>query len=330
VAPGAHTRLRPLTERILARLPGSRLVWIAAWALVPWLNAGANLVLDTGGTSAVWEQSRTFVVLNYAALSAAVVITLWGTGRIAQRIEALPGTTVKVLKSDATLKFREMNIVVGPLLAAAATSFAFAGSALVRDGWVSALLRGATWLVLGVALWTFLWTYAALHLGLDRLGREPLLPDAARVDPGLGLRPLGDVAFMGLWMLLAWLVPVLLTGLPDVVGVAIGALVLGGGLTAFVLSLRRLHGQMLEVKASELANARRLYAEAYEPVRTAGTLEALEQQRQLLSAADALESRAHAIHEWPIDEGTVARVITIATSVVAITIGRLILDPLGL
>jgi hypothetical protein len=37
-----------------------------------------------------------------------------------------------------------------------------------------------------------------------------------------------------------------------------------------------------------------------------------------------------AIHEWPIDEGTLARVITIATSVIAITIGRLILDPLGL
>ena len=87
---------------------------------------------------------------------------------------------------------------------------------------------------------------------------------------------------------------------------------------------------MVEVKASELATARELYAEAYEPVRVAGTLEALAAQRQLLAAADALESRARTLHEWPIDEGTVARVITIATSVVAITIGRLILDPLGL
>jgi hypothetical protein len=41
-------------------------------------------------------------------------------------------------------------------------------------------------------------------------------------------------------------------------------------------------------------------------------------------------TRAREIHEWPIDEGTVARVITIATSVVAITIGRLILGPFGL
>ena len=58
-------------------------------------------------------------------------------------------------------------------------------------------------------------------------------------------------------------------------------------------------------------------------------LETLEQQRNLLGAADALEQRAKAIHDWPIDEGTFARVLTIATSVVAITIGRLILGPLG-
>ncbi|MGH3132256.1 MAG: hypothetical protein ACRDNY_00675, partial [Gaiellaceae bacterium] len=194
----------------------------------------------------------------------------------------------------------------------------------------AAALRGLTWVVLGIAVWTFLWTYGCLHVGLDRLGRERLHPNAARVDPSLGLQPLGDVAFMGLWMFLAWLVPVLLTGLPDVVGVVIGFVVLGSGLAAFFLSLVRLHRQMLEVKATELATARKLYAEAYEPVRTAGTLEALDRPRQLLAAADALESRARAIHEWPIDEGTVARVVTIATSVVAITIGRLILDPLGL
>ena len=53
-------------------------------------------------------------------------------------------------------------------------------------------------------------------------------------------------------------------------------------------------------------------------------MEALDRQRGVLAAADALEKRAHAIHQWPIDEGLLARVITIATSVVAITIGRLI------
>jgi hypothetical protein len=322
--------IRPITERILANLPGPRVLWVVVWALLPWLNAAANLLLETDARSAIWEQSRALVVLNYATLSFAIVITLWGTSRIARRSEDLRATTSRVLEGDATERFRGINSVAGPLLVSAAAAVVFAISALVQDGWTSALLRGATWFVLGVAVWTFVWTYASLHLGLNRLGREPLLPNAARVDPSLGLRPLGDLAFIGLWMLLASLVPVVLTGLPDIVGVAIGVLVLGGGLTTFFFSLLRLHRRILAVKASELATARQLYAEAYEPVRIAGTLDALERQRQLLGAADALENRARAIHEWPVDEGTVARVITITTSVIAIAIGRLLLDPFGL
>jgi hypothetical protein len=323
-------RLRPVTERILARLPGPRVLCIVVWALVPWLNAGSNLLLETEARSAVWEQSRTLVVLNYAALSLAVVITLWGTERLARRLETLRATLAKALDVEAIEPFRKVNSVAVPIVASAATAAAFAISALVTDGWIAAVLRGATWLVVGTALWTFLWTYASLQLGLDRLGREHLRPDAARIDPTLGLRPLGGVAFMGLWMLLAWLVPLLLTGLPDLVGVAIGIAVLGGALATFFLSLLRLHWQMVEVKESELAIARGLYAQAYEPVGKAPTLEALERQHSLLGAADALEKRARAIHEWPIDEGTVASVITIATSVIAVTIARLILDPLGL
>jgi hypothetical protein len=322
-------RLRPVTERILARLPGPRWLWIVAWALVPWVNAGANLLLETGARSAVWEQSRALVALNYAALSVAIAITLWGTDRIARRLEILRETTASVV-GDGNEPFREMNSVVGPVLASAATALAFGVSALTSDGWTSGLLRGATWFVLGIAFWAFLWTYSSLQLGLVRLGRERLVPEVGTGDSTLGLLPLGRVAFTGLWMLLAWLVPLVLTGLPDIVGVSIGALVLAGALAAFFFSLLRLHWQMVDVKESELAIARQLYAQAYEPVRTAPSLDSLERQHRLLGAADALEKRAQAIHEWPIDEGTVAWVITITTSVIAVAIARLLLSPLGL
>ena len=322
--------LRPLTERILAAFPGPRPLGILVWALVPWLNAGANLLLDTGSRSAVWEQRAALVVVNYAMLSLAIVITLWGAERIARRLEALGASTAEVFGRDARTSFRGLNSGAGPVLASVATAIALGLSAFAEGGLASALLRGATWMVVGIPLWTYLWTYVSLHLGLDRLGREHLLPGAQRVDPGLGLRPLGDVAFMGLWMLLAWLVPLVLTGLPDVVGIVIGLLVLAAGLATFFYSLLGLHRQMTEVKAEELALARALYAEAYESVRAERTLEALDRQRGLLSAADALEKRAEAIHEWPMDEGMVARVLTVATSVVAITVARLILEPLGL
>jgi hypothetical protein len=149
------------------------------------------------------------------------------------------------------------------------------------------------------------------------------------VDPGLRLQPLGGIASTGLWMLLAWLVPVLLTGLPDIVGAALGILVLAVVLATFFLSLLRLHWQMVDVKKGEVAVARELYRQSYEPVHESRTLQALDEQRGLLSAADALEKRANAIHEWPFEERTPTLVITITTSVVAMTIGRLILDPLG-
>lgn len=328
---GSRNRLTPLplTERILASLPGRRVLWIAAWALVPWLNAGANLLLDTGERSAVWEQSRVVVVLNYAALSLAMVVTVLGVERIAQRVAALEATTSKVLSGVPSGAFREMKGVRGPLAAAVVTALAFGVSALVRDGWTAAFLRGATWVVLGIAMWTFLWTYGSLQLGLNRLGRAQLRRDSAVVDLGPALRPLGAVAFMALWLLLAWLVPVLVTGLPDVVGLAIGLLVLAGGLGSFVFSLFGLHRQIAEVKDRELELARRLYAEAYEPLREAPTLEALERQHTLLGAADALEKRARAVHDWPVAEGTWAWVIGIATSVVAIACARLILRPFG-
>jgi hypothetical protein len=110
----------------------------------------------------------------------------------------------------------------------------------------------------------------------------------------------------------------------------IGVAVLVGALALFVLPLLRLHRQMVEVKDGELAIARELYAEAYAPVREEQTLDALERQHRLLAAADALEKRAHALHDWPIDEGTLARVITITTSVIAMAVARVILDPFGL
>lgn len=76
---------------------GPRALWIAVWALVPWLNAGANLLLDTGERSAVWEQSRVVVIVNYAALSIAMVVTLLGAAHIVRRVETLEAATSKVL-----------------------------------------------------------------------------------------------------------------------------------------------------------------------------------------------------------------------------------------
>lgn len=111
--PREPLRLQPFTERILTSLPGPRSLWIAVWALVPWLNAGANLLLDAGERSAVWEQSRVVVILNYAALSFAMVITLLGAERIARRVEALETTTSEMLSGVPRQAFRASTASAG-------------------------------------------------------------------------------------------------------------------------------------------------------------------------------------------------------------------------
>ena len=83
----------------------------------------------------------------------------------------------------------------------------------------------------------------------------------APADPGLGLRPPGGAAFLGLWLLLAVLLPVVVTGVPEAVGLIIGLLVCAG-LGAFIFSLYGLHRQMVAVKDEELQLAREFYAEA--------------------------------------------------------------------
>jgi hypothetical protein len=106
--------------------------------------------------------------------------------------------------------------------------------------------------------------------------------------------------------------------------------VLAAGVAGFFLSMFRLHRQMVAVKEREIATARELYGAAYEPVHEAPTLEVLERQQGLLGAAEALEKRAKAIQDWPVNEGRFARVATIVTSVTAVTIGLFIVAPLGL
>jgi hypothetical protein len=297
---------------------------------VPWINALLNLSLDEDARSAVWDEGTALIVLSYSSLSVAMVVTVWGAAALARRLERL-GACIGGVLEDAPSGFRATYEVVGPLLGGALMGLAFGGTTLVDDvDWWAAAVRGVTWFVLGTAIWSFLWTYGLVLLALDRLGRAHLKADAVNIAPDLGLRPFGDLAFLGLWLMLAWLVPVVWTGLPDVVGFVIGMSALAVGLGVFFLSLVRLHRRMVEVKNDELELARDLYAEAYRPLRDTPTTETLEQQRNLLSAADGLEKRAQAIQEWPIDDGTLARVLTIATSVVAVTIARLLLDPFGL
>ena len=143
----------------------------------------------------MWEQTAWLVILNYVAVSFAIVVTLLGAERIVRRATELRSEASRLFAGAPDTVLAPINLSVVPLIATAAISVAFAIGPLIEDGWAPAVLRGATWLVVGLPIWTFLAIYAALQLGLNRLGRAHLRDDASLIDPSVGLRPFGALAF---------------------------------------------------------------------------------------------------------------------------------------
>jgi hypothetical protein len=231
---------------------------------------------------------------------------------------------------DVERLFDGIDRTMVPLLVTAAAAVVLPLDEVLGGEPAAAVIQAATWLIIGIPLGTAIWVYLTLQVGLNRLGRGQLTLQGYRGDRSLGLRPVGRLAFTGFWMLLGSVGPLVLTNVSDLPGVVVGIGVLVAGVGLFFLSLRRLNRQMMAVKQRELEQARNLYRYAYEPVREEPTLEVLQRQAGLLGAAEAMEKRAERIQEWPFDEATFARVVTIASSVAAVIISSLILDPVGL
>jgi hypothetical protein len=226
--------------------------------------------------------------------------------------------------------FRGIDSIVVPLVLTAVSAAVLPIDEALSGEPLAAVIQAATWLVVGIPLWTAVWTYLVVQVGLARLGHGQLTLQPYSGDRSLGLRPVGRLAFTGFWMLLGVVAPLVLSTSYDIPAAIIGAAVLVTGVGLFFLSLRRLHRQMVSVKQQELDRTRGLYMEAYRQVRDQPTLAVLEQQAGLLKAAEALEKRAERIQVWPVEEGTIATVVAIASSVAAGIIGRLILQPVGL
>jgi hypothetical protein len=330
-APASGPATRPLTERILDALPGRRLTWMLVWALVPWLNLMVVLAAEASGWTAVTDPS--WEVVNRVATSFAILLSLWGAARISDELGRLRPALVGVVEEelpDVERVFRGMDSIVIPVVLTVTVGLLLPLDEALAGEPVGAAIQGLTWLVIGIPMATAVWVYATLQLGLHRLGRGHLTLAEYRGDRSLGLQAIGSLAFTGFWMLLGAFTPLALVSYADLPSVVVTMVVLVAGVVLFFLSLRGLHRQMVTLKRRELDRARGLYEEAYRPVRQSPTLEVLQQQVGLLNAAESLEKRAERIQAWPFDEGTFARAVTIASSVVATMIARILLAPTGL
>ena len=267
-----------------------------------------------------------------AAYVNATLLALWGCRSLASELHAIQPSISRLTVGegeDADRPIRGFDSIVGPLGLTTAMTFIGVGLSVPQFGWRVALLSAPISFLFELPLLTYFWTYLSLLVGLDRLGHHRLALDPTPGDRTLGLRPVGGIAFTGFWVFSAGLAPILIVSASSIVFLVLNLAFFLAGVGLFLLSLSRLHSQMAAAKQRHLELARRLYAEAYEPLEHAPTVRTLQEQTPLLSAAEALEKRSSTIQEWPFDEALTGRIAIVVTTVVATVVARIILDALG-
>ncbi len=309
-------RRLPLTERVLARLGRPRGLWIALWAstavLTPaFLLSALALQGELGRVTNLPE-----LLVSQAVISYVILVCLWGVGRLARDTRALEPDLARLTGTARPLEsLTAFGSLAPPILLAVAVEVVNTYGTAGRYGALAAIAV-LPFLTLSILpIMTFVWTYLQLLVGLDRLGQARLALDLFPQDRSLGLAPVGSLAFTGFVVLWAAVIPIMIGNQGNwtfLLSVAIVVVLV----SAFFLSMWRLHRQMSSAKAAYVAAARELFAQAYEPIRRDGTLEVLQAQAPLLGPAQALEERAERILEWPLDEGTTARVAIILTGIV--------------
>jgi len=321
----------PLTERVMARLPGPRWLWMLLWATWLLIILVVLRYLFPALLTVLFAEGETTLTFGFVT-SYTMLVALWAVGKLGRDVVALGPTVVRLTQGRLAEgePFRAVGSAWGPLVFMAIVTIPYGGVGFLKAPSLASALLVLAGFIGWLPLLTFGWVAGAVLLGLHRLGGTPLALPAFEVDRSLGLRPFGSLAFTPL-AYGAVATPVLfLTGLRDLRDAIVS---LGMLLVIVVLlfaSLRRLRSQLLTAKASHLAWARSLFQHALDPIRTGDGVAGLRSGALELVAAEAIERRAAAIQEWPFDEGILRGIIAIVTSVTTAIVVRLVLSRLGL
>jgi hypothetical protein len=265
----------------------------------------------------VSERDATQLLLTQGVLAYVCLILLVGAGALARRAEAVRRDVDELVGDNLSAPlFGRVSSIVGPLVLTAGTVLVVTVGGIDKYG----LLPRLTGLLILAAyllpIATFVWVSVVILVDLDRLGRHRLALDAFPQDRTLGLEELGGLASGALGLLFAAVVPVMLVAADEPVTFIISLVIVAVTLVAFVLSMWRLHLQMAAAKNRHVDAARRMYADAYAPVRAKPNLDTLEAQSNVLRVAQALDDRADGLPTWPIDEGTMRFLIVVITGVI--------------
>lgn len=309
---------RPLSERVLDRLPGWRWPWLVAWSMfaaVPYYLTRSDPLAPYPGDA---------FVITYTAGS---IVVLLGNRLVSGRLDALQPTLAELLPDQAEpgRAYAAVGSVRGPLAVAVLITIAFEGFDFVAGPSLTTGVRIPLLFIGNLAGASAFWVVGALLVATYRLGARPLALRAFHLDPGLGLKAIGRLVFIGLSVVLLGFGPVGVATANDprsLVVQLVGLVTLVG---FFFLSLSSLHGQLSMAKAERLAWARRLYGQAVGPLEGGADAARLAAASPSLLAAAEIERKVMAISEWPIDDWIwrtiVAILIGASAGVVARAIG---------
>jgi hypothetical protein len=321
----------PLTERVLRRLGRPRLLWIVLWSLDALIApvVFANAITLSGHELAPTD--RVDLVTTQGVLAFTSFVLLLGTGVLAARVTTAQESVAALLPREVQGDlFRRIGSVAGPLILTATVVATTSVRGFATYGPIPPLATLLPSTIYVVPIMTFVWVYLTILADIDRLGRQPLgLESTFPQDRTLGLEQIGSVASTGLGLLFIGAVPIMLVAVDEPVTLAISLIIVAVTVAVFVLSMSRLHRQMAAVRKRYVSEARRLYADAYAPIRKRADVASLEAQSNALRVAQTLEERAHNLTTWPIDEGTLRFIIVVITGVVTSLVVRGLFAALG-
>lgn len=314
-----------LADRVLARLPGPRLAWMLLWgALMPLVVAFVPAI----GVDDPSEGIQISLIFFTATLGGFVIARA-----LARAAAGLRAAVVRLNGgelSDRDDPFRSIRSPGGPVILSLIATLGYAVLPVAESPSLAGVASLPVVVVAGIPMYTLAWVCGSILVGVDRLGRRPLHLRSYEEDRSLGLRQFGRLAFLAFLPIAtisaAWIFN---GGTPKVEDLLVSGGIIFGMMALLLLSLYRLHRQMVAAKIRYLRGVRAQIVAILDAA-TASSPEQLPVIASRLQLAESRERRAQNIQEWPFDEGIQRSLIAIASSVVITILGRLVLHQLGL
>lgn len=303
-------------QRLMRRFPGPKVLWGLLIASVPvaaaWLPSS---YIATVGDASLERRLLAGAVFGYA-----VALSIFAVGYFESRVHEVRGSLDELTPGHAdTDLFAGYSSALGPILLTAAFVVVTVGRTIMLTDFATGLAWLPISVVTNVPLMAAFWLYVVVLLGLRRLSRQTLSLEAFPEDSSLGLAPVGRLAYTAFWIFVAASAPILVVNAGYTARLALTLGVFVVGLVVFFASLWGLHRQLVSARQEHIARARRLYSQAYEPVRS-DSADALARQANVLLAAKAIEEEAQSIQKWPFDDRRFKEVAAVIVTVVTFSI----------